>query len=323
MINSMKKILAVLSACTVLAALAGAVPEVVESAVPASETVPVMTRSYNESVSGSGSLAYIGQRDITSALPLVLKRFCVGEGDIVAVGDTVAVVDKEGTASLIESLGQVSQLAVAAANLSTAVALIPEKVTADCSGRVISTAADGAAVESGYSIATVAPSDSLVISAAVSENDIARVCEGQSVVFRCAAYPDEIFTGKVSRIASAARSQYNGAVLETVVDIQVKPDEEDERLKSGLSADIEVQLSDPHMICVVPYNAIGQDDAGEFVYVYEDGKAVRREIFTGAEFSDGTEVIKGVSAGEELFYSPEEIEGRSFIRSGDKNVGSN
>lgn len=318
MIDKMKKILAVLSVCTVLAALAGAVPEAVESAVPASETVSVMTRSYNETVSGSGSLAYIGQRDITSALPLVIKRFCVGEGDTVAVGDTVAIVDKEGTKSLIESLGQVSQLAVAAANLSTAVALIPEKVTADCSGRVISTAADGEAVESGYSIATVAGTDSLVVSAAVSENDIARVQEGQQVLFRCAAYPYDIFTGTVSHIASAARSQYNGAVLETVVDIFVTPDEEDERLKSGLSADIEIQLSDPHMICVVPYSAIGQDDAGEYVYVYENGTAVRRDIFTGAEFSDGTEVIKGVTAQDVLFSSPEEISGRSFIRFEDK-----
>ena len=310
----MKKILAVLSVCTVLAALAGAVPEAVESAVPAAATVKASTRSYNETVSGSGSLTYIGQRDITSALPLVIKRFCVAEGDSVSVGDTVALVDKEGTASLIESLGQVSQLAVAAANLSTAVSLIPEKVSADCSGRVISTAADGAAVESGYSIATVAGTDYLVVSAAVSENDIARVAEGQQVLFRCAAYPDDIFTGTVSRIASAARNQYNGAVLETVVDILVTPDEPDERLRSGLSADIEVQLSDPRKICVLPYSAIGQDEAGEFVYVYENGEAVRRNIFTGAEFSDGTEVIKGVTAQDVIFSSPEEIEGRSYIR---------
>lgn len=310
----MKKILAVLSVCTVLAALAGAVPEAVESAVPAAATVKASTRSYNETVSGSGSLTYIGQRDITSALPLVIKRFCVAEGDSVSVGDTVALVDKEGTASLIESLGQVSQLAVAAANLSTAVSLIPEKVSADCSGRVISTAADGAAVESGYSIATVAGTDSLVVSAAVSENDIARVAEGQQVLFRCAAYPDDIFTGTVSRIASAARNQYNGAVLETVVDILVTPDEPDERLRSGLSADIEVQLSDPRKICVLPYSAIGQDEAGEYVYVYENGEAVRRNIFTGAEFSDGTEVIKGVTAQDVVFSSPEEIAGRSFIR---------
>lgn len=310
----MKKILAVLSVCTVLAALAGVVPEAVESAVPAAATVKASTRSYNETVSGSGSLTYIGQRDITSALPLVIKRFCVAEGDSVSVGDTVAIVDKEGTASLIESLGQVSQLAVAAANLSTAVSLIPEKVSADCSGRVISTAADGAAVESGYSIATVAGTDYLVVSAAVSENDIARVAEGQQVLFRCAAYPDDIFTGTVSRIASAARNQYNGAVLETVVDILVTPDEPDERLRSGLSADIEVQLSDPRKICVLPYSAIGQDEAGEYVYVYENGEAVRRNIFTGAEFSDGAEVIKGVTAQDVVFSSPEEIAGRSFIR---------
>ena len=312
--EEMKKILAVLSVCAVISALIGAVPDAVESSVPASATLRASVRSYNETVSGSGSVTYIGQRDITSALPLVIERYNVSEGDMVSVGDTIAQVDKQGTASLIESLGQVSQLAVAAANLSTAISLIPDTVTADCSGRVISIAGSGAAIESGYSIATVAGSDSLVIEAAVSELDIAKVSVGQKAVFSCAAYPDDVFTGVVSGIASAARSQYSGAVLETVVDIQITPDSADERLKSGLSADVEIQLSEPRKICVVPYSAVGQDDGGEFVYVYENGSAERRSVFTGAEFSDGTEIIKGITEQDIVFDSPEDIEGRNFIR---------
>lgn len=310
----MKKIIAVLAVCGVLAALVGAVPEAVESAVPASETLYASERSYYETVSGSGSLCFLGQREVTSPLPLVISSFCVSEGDVVEIGDKIANVDREATATLIESLGQVSQLAVAAANLSTAVALIPSEVTADCAGRVISTAGDGSSVESGYSIATIAGTDELALSAAISELDIAKVQEGQRAIFTCAAYPDDVFTGKVTHIASAARNQYNGAVLETVVDIVVSPDSTDVRLKSGLSADVDIVLSEPRQICVLPYEAIAQDEGGEYVYVYENGAAVRRGIFTGAEFTDGTEVLKGVSPGETVFAKPEEIEGRKYIR---------
>lgn len=314
----MKKIFAVLCFCAVIAVAAAGVPDVLVNTVPSAQTVCCSTRSYCKTVSGSGSLVYLGQCDVTSALPLVIEKFCVNVGDRVSVGDRIAVVDREATASMIESLGQVSQLAVAAANLSTAVALIPDEVTANCAGRVIACAGNGASVESGYSIATIAPTDTLSVTAAISELDIAQVCEGQRVLFTCAAYPDTVFTGTVASIASAARNQYNGAVLETVVDIVVEPDSDDARLKSGLSADVDVQISSPKQICVLPYEAIGQDDAGEYVYVYENGAAVKRKIFTGAEFSDGAEIIKGVSSAERVIVSPENIEGRSFIRVEDK-----
>lgn len=310
----MKKAVAVLGACGLVSLLAGALPRAAESAVPAAKTVCAATKSYCAVAEGSGNLCYLSQSDVTNVMPLVIGRFYVFEGDEVKAGDKIASVDKSATASMIESLGQVSQLAVAAANLSTAVSLIPSEIVADCSGRVISTAGNGAAVESGYSIATLAASDTLAVTAAISERDIASVREGQKAIFTLTAYPDEIFTGSVAHIASAARSEYNGAVLETVVDVTVLPDTLDERFCSGLSAQISVQVEQPRQICVLPYNAIGQDSAGEFVYVYENGEAVRRGIFTGAEFSDGTEVTRGVSAGDVVFVSPEEIDGRGYVK---------
>ncbi len=285
-----------------------------ESATPISETLKADVRSYNESVMGSGELCYIGQREITSAMPLVPEKLLVSVGDMINVGDTVAVIDKKSSAALIESLGSVKSLAIPASELSTAIALLPETVTADCSGRVISTAQPGKAVQSGGSIVTVASSNTLAVTAAISELDIARVELGQRVKFIPAAYPDEEFFGTVSSIASAARSQYNGAVLETVVDVTITPEKADERLKSGLTADVEIMLSDPKDVLVLPYSAIGQDDNGEFVYVYENSRAVRRDVSTGAEFTDGTEITAGITAEDVIFGDPEEIANRSHIK---------
>lgn len=310
----MKKAVAVLAVGTVLAVAAGAIPRAVESATPVSETLRAGERNYSESVTGTGELAYLGQHDITSALPLVIEKTLVQEGDIVEVGDTIAMIDRESSAALIESLGQVAALAISATNLSTAVALLPEKITSDCSGRVISTAKSGQAVQSGYSIATVAQTEDLAVTAAVSELDIAKVSVGQDVRFQLAAYPDDVFFGTVSAISQSARNQYNGAVLETVVDVTITPGEPDERLKSGLSAEVEIQLSEPRKIYVLPYSAIAQDDTGEYVYVYENGNAVRRDIFTGAEFADGTEIKKGISASDIVFKNPQEIADRNYIR---------
>lgn len=290
------------------------VPKAVEGAAPAAEVLAVETREYCESVSGSGALMYIGQREITSSLPLVIEKFSVSVGDFVNVGDEIAIVDRRSSAALIESFGQVKTLAIPASNIETALALIPEKITSDCEGRVISTAPSGAAVQSGSAIASVANDEGLCALAAISELDIAKIAVGQRAVITLAAYPDEEFTGTVTDIAAAARDRYNGAVLETVVDITVTPDSPDERLISGLSADVSVKLSKPRVICVAPYSAIGQDDAGEYVFVYENGKSTRREITTGAEFADGAEIISGVKAGDLVLNEPEKLAKCSFIR---------
>lgn len=310
----MKKYIALAIACAALAAGVSYLPAAVEASVPAAVSISPTEVYYSESVNTSGTLCYIGQGDVTSALPLVLSEFEVEEGDHVEVGDVIARVDRKASETFISSLGKVSQLAAATANLSTAMSLIPEEITADRSGTVISTAGAGAAVESGTSIATIAGTDSLVLTSAVSELNIARIQPGQPVEFTLSAYPDDVFTGTVSKIAGSARSQYSGAVLETVVDVLISPDSTDPRLRSGLTADVRFQLSDPRKICVLPYNAIGQDDEGEYVYLLEDGAAVKHKIFTGAEFSDGTEVIKGATINDKVFLDPENISLSKYVR---------
>ena len=310
----MKKYIALAIACAALAAGVSYLPAAVEASVPAAVSISPTEVYYSESVNTSGTLCYIGQGDVTSALPLVLSEFEVEEGDHVEVGDVIARVDRKASETFISSLGKVSQLAAATASLSTAMSLIPEEITADRSGTVISTAGAGAAVESGTSIATIAGTDSLVLTSAVSELNIARIQPGQPVEFTLSAYPDDVFTGTVSKIAGSARSQYSGAVLETVVDVLISPDSTDPRLCSGLTADVRFQLSDPRKICVLPYNAIGQDEEGEYVYLLEDGAAVKHKIFTGAEFSAGKEVIKGATINDKVFLDPEDISLSKYVR---------
>lgn len=310
----MKRIIAVLSVSAVFCGAILAAPRFYEQSVPTAVTVSAEVKEYSEYALGSGRISYIGQTELTSALPLVIESYCVTAGDSVAAGDVVALVDREGTASLIEGLGKLSQLEIAAANLSTAVSLIPETVTADRDGRIVATAGNGATVQSGDSIATLTDSEQLVVTAAVNELYLADIYEGQRVYFSCAAYPDELFAGRVTGIAAAARNQYSGSVLETVVDVTVTPDEPDARLKSGLSVDAQFMISEGRLICVLPYGAIGQDDSGEYVYVYDNGTACRRRIATGAEFSDGAEIVSGISESDRVIMSPESINGSSFVR---------
>lgn len=310
----MKKAAAVLIGFAALSVGICTIPDAAVNAMPVLSVISPKTVSYSKTLQSSGTLAYLGQSDVTSVLPLVIKEYRVAEGDIIEAGDVVALVDRQGSLSLLESLGQYGSIAVSTSDLSAAAGLIPSEITSDRSGRVLSTAGSGAAVQAGNSICTVAGTDTLVITAPVSELYISEIEVGQNVTFTLSAYPDETFIGTVSAIAGSARSQYSGSVLETVVDVTIAPNEFDERMKAGLTADVSFTLTPPQNICVLSYDAIGQDDGGEYVYVYSDGKAVKRRISTGAEFTDGAQVIIGVTEHEQVISSPEKISENSYIR---------
>ena len=51
-----------------------------------------------------------------------------------------------------------------------------------------------------------------------------------------------------------------------------------------------------------------------YVYVYENGRSVRRSVTTGAEFADGTEITSGVDGNDIIFKDPDKIADKSFIR---------
>ena len=72
----------------------------------------------------------------------------------------------------------------------------------------------------------------------------------------------------------------------------------DDNLKAGYTANAKIMLSEPITMTVVPYEAVNQDDKGEYVYILEENKAVRRYVTTGYELSDGIEVTSGLSSGD-------------------------
>ncbi len=136
---------------------------------------------------------------------------------------------------------------------------------------------------------------------AVNEADIARVETGQSVILSGAAFPD----GSISDTAyTSALSSVSAP--ETVVDVVVLIEEGDtSKLRVGYSVTAQLKTGEERMLNMLPYSAICQDDKGEYVYILKDNTAVRRDIVTGMELSDKTEIVSGVNATDKVLSSPE------------------
>lgn len=145
---------------------------------------------------------------------------------------------------------------------------------------------------------------------AVKEDEISDIKKGQSVKLSGAALPDGKYTGTVELISDTAYSRTNGAssLPDIVIDVTVAIEANGEYdLRSGYSVTAQLKTGEEKTLSMLPYTVICQDEEGEYVFLLENGVAVRRGIKTGIELSDMTEVVEGLSAEDRVLTCPETV----------------
>ena len=149
----------------------------------------------------------------------------------------------------------------------------------------------------------------------VDEADIAQIREGQSADIFTAAYPDTPLTGTIQSIASVARQTPGQASLSFLVKILV--DEQDLMIiRPGMSVRADIYTQSSEETLAVPVQAVLYDeDLGEdekvkdkkeqtYVFVMEDGKAVRKDVEVGISSDSDQEIISGLQQGETIISGP-------------------
>lgn len=150
---------------------------------------------------------------------------------------------------------------------------------------------------------------------AVNEADISQVEMGQTVQLSGAAFPEGGYMGKVSGIADTAYTVPVSTASETVVEVTVLIEEGDtSQLRAGYSVTAKLKTGEERILNMLPYSAIRQDENGEYVYVLSSSIAVRRDIVTGMEMSDKTEIVSGIGDSERVIASPEAVSDGGRVR---------
>ena len=145
---------------------------------------------------------------------------------------------------------------------------------------------------------------------AVNEGDIPLVETGQPVELSGAALPDGEFYGRVTAVSDTAYTSTLSAVSVpvTVVDVTVSIEDGDEALlRSGYSVTARLTTGEERTVNMLPYSVIAQDEEGEYVYLLENGVAVRHGIVTGIELPDRTEIVEGVTSEDVVLTNPETL----------------
>ena len=150
----------------------------------------------------------------------------------------------------------------------------------------------------------------------VDEADIAQVREGQAADIFTAAYPDTPLTGTIQSIASVARQTPGQASLSFLVKILV--DEQNLMIiRPGMSVRADIYTQSSEETLAVPVQAVlydedlDKDEKGKkdnkdktYVFVMEDGKAVRKDVETGISSDSDQEITSGLEQGETIIFGP-------------------
>ena len=154
----------------------------------------------------------------------------------------------------------------------------------------------------GNTVFTVADTSGFVVSATVDEYDIANIATGLPAKIKFEATGDEEFDGEVTFVSVASEGSISGQQGQAAqgtsnvatYKVKIQLNENDDRLRVGMTAKASVILDSVDNVLAVPYDCVQQDkDGKDFVAVIKkDGTKKNIYVTKGLE-SDYYVEIKG------------------------------
>jgi len=158
-------------------------------------------------------------------------------------------------------------------------------------------AEQGETVSQGEVLVSIMSLARFKIEAFVPEVDIANLKVGDKAKVALDAYDDVLFEAQVVKIDPAETVVEGVSTYKTVLEFE----KEDERIKSGMTADVTIITAKKDNVVAIPQRAVIEKDGKKIVRVIENNKVLEKEVEIGIRGSDGrVEVRKGIAEGEKV-----------------------
>lgn len=276
-----------------------------EMAIGRIAAVSVYTMDYqsiDQVVSCNGKVESAVSKNVYLEADCVAQQVLIRTGQLVQKGDVLFTVDVEATRAVMASKdAKTSQLPASS---------IQKEVTAPVSGVVAAVnIREGELAPAKNPCVVLYSNQDLQFRISIPESQLKEVSVGQPVWISGSAFHKKQYKGvleEISSIANPVPGTY-GATVDGLVSL--KDGEWDESIRIGLSARADIVVRHVPNGLVVPYEYVLQDEDGqEYVYVVEGRRARKRTIVTGAELSNGLQVLEGLAAGDQVVQNPQEID---------------
>ncbi len=151
----------------------------------------------------------------------------------------------------------------------------------------------GQSVSSGYKVGQINDLSDFKIEVMIDEHYIDRVVRGLAATFERGG---EKFALQVSKVFPDVR---NGQFRTWLTFSDIRPD----NIRTGQTYYINLELGNPTEAIIIPRGAFFQATGGNWIFVVEGGKAVKREIKISRQNPQYYEVTDGLFGGEKIIVS--------------------
>lgn len=214
-----------------------------------------------------------------------------------------SVITAKESVSQIGNAGSVGEARVnqILASIAGIEALIAKsRIVAPFSGIItLQDAKVGSIAAPGSKLVSIISENNISLEADISEVNIGKVQVGNKVKIEFDSFPGQIFEGAVAYIEPG----------ETIIDgvvyykTQVYIERGDANLRSGMTANLQIETDRKANVVAVPGFAIEKLDGKSYVNKIDGENVVRTEVQIGAIGSDGlNEIISGIGEGERVQY---------------------
>jgi len=152
----------------------------------------------------------------------------------------------------------------------------------------------GEMVDQSKEIMTILDPTILWVDAEIFERDLAQIKIGQEVEISVQAYPEKVFSGKVSYVGDVLKEATRTVTVRTEVVNQGF------LLKPGMFATTKIFLHEEKSVLVVPEEAILDDQGEKFVFVRKGNAFEPTKVLLGAKQNNFYEILSGLEEGMEV-----------------------
>ncbi len=153
----------------------------------------------------------------------------------------------------------------------------------------------GTTVVPGTPLYTVSDLTSVWVVAEVDESLLPFIREGLSVEVRVAAWPGEVFSGRITFIGDVLNAETRRVTVRAALANRQR------RLKPEMFATVALSLHEPRPSLIVPRSAVQTVDGNPVVFVADGaGRFAVRPVTLGAEVDGRVDVVTGLKAGERI-----------------------
>jgi RND family efflux transporter MFP subunit len=297
-----------------------------EELTPQYEMISVERTTITETVDVSGNVEPVSYADGSFLLSGEVERVFVSVGDVVSARSVLAQLDGASYQSALAQAQAAARIAEADERLARRVwdDLKPEqreakKLASEQARQAAAIAAanvektylrapmagtitkwdvrEGEFVAAGNPIVRISGEDGLRVSVDIPESDIADLSVGQEGEASFDAFgPREKYRVRLAEIEPDATVVQGVVYYTAYFDIL----DEEPRLRSGMSADIEVRIAESHDTLFLPFRAVYETRDRVFVEILDqNGLIVEHPIEIGLEDDEGNvEILSGLSEGD-------------------------